>query len=121
MGHQRQHKSPNKYAQKRRREVAASDEWQSADARDPFVLSPDGILNLQRTIGNQAVQRLIGRAELLQRQPTEGQDAGQPASPKQASLPSFVASITGSSQGKFIGARRIVGHKGKTEVFSLSF
>jgi type VI secretion system Hcp family effector len=115
MGHQRQYNSDARYARKHLREVAEIDEQQSAKAHDPFALSPNNILNLQRTIGNQAVQRLIRQADMLQRQPTDTQD-----SQKQTALPSVVASITGSRQGKFKGGRRIAGHEGKIEILSLS-
>ena len=122
MGYQRQYKSDATYAQKRRQEVAEIDEWHSARAHDPFALSPNNILNLQRTIGNQAVQRLVRQAD-VQRQPTIGQDAGQPTdnreSQKQTALPSVVASITGSRQGKFKGGSRIAGHEGKIEISSI--
>lgn len=123
MGHQRLVKSDTRYAQKRRQEVAEIDEWQSTKAHDPFALSPNNILNLQRTIGNQAVQRLVRQADVLQRQPTVGQDAGQPTdtreSQKQTALPSVLASITGSRQGKFKGGSRIAGHEGKIEISSI--
>jgi type VI protein secretion system component Hcp len=120
MGHQHQRKAKSKYAHKRHPEVAERDDVYSAESRDPLGLSANGILHLQHTIGNQAVQRLIEKADVLQRQPTKKPDAGKPKE-KETSLPAFVASITGAQQGEFKGDSRIKGHEGKIVVLSLSF
>ncbi len=71
-------------------------------------LSATGILRLQRTIGNQAVQRLI-----VQRAPAGGDDAAK--EPKSVG----VASIT--IEGRALkGESRVPGHEGKIDFTSLS-
>jgi type VI secretion system Hcp family effector len=72
-------------------------------------LSAAGILRLQHTIGNQAVQRLI-----VQRQPKGG-------SKTEERLPAVVASITLERQGTLDGGSRVPGHEGAIEIDSLSF
>jgi type VI protein secretion system component Hcp len=52
-------------------------------------------------------------------QADSGKDKG--GTLEQTSFPAFVASITGSNQGKFQSKSRIAGHEGKIEIQSLTF
>jgi len=117
MGHQRQRKSDAKYAQKRRREVAERDELQNVESHDVFALSPNGILNLQNTIGNQAVQRLIVQRDPVNQEVIEADSRNKGGT---RPLPSVVATITGANQGKFNGGSKIAGHEGKVEILGIS-
>jgi type VI protein secretion system component Hcp len=72
-------------------------------------LSAAGILRLQHTIGNQAVQRLI-----VQRQPGGG-------SKTEDRLPPIVASMTLERQGTLKGESRVPGHEGAIEIDSFRF
>jgi type VI protein secretion system component Hcp len=65
-----------------------------------------GILRLQRSIGNRAVQRLI-----VQRQPGRGGGGAE----KEKSIPSVVATITLERAGKLEGTCQLAGHEGKVE------
>ncbi|MBZ0298474.1 MAG: type VI secretion system tube protein Hcp [Anaerolineae bacterium] len=76
-----------------------------------FPLSADGTVKLQRTIGNQAVQRLI-----LERQPIGADSKTKDADSSAAAL----ATITFSRQGKVRGSSRIAGHEGKIEILALN-
>ena len=70
--------------------------------------SSAGILRLQATIGNRAVQRLI-----VERQPT----ADNPKAP--ASTPGAVATFTLENQGKLKGGSGLAGHEGKIELHAV--
>ncbi len=94
--------------QQRRLRVAEHEESPTSASHETSQSSPHDILNLQRTIGNRAVQRFI-----VQRDPKPKADTSE--------KPSFVASITGAQRGKFQGTSRIVGHEGKIEVLGLQF
>jgi type VI secretion system Hcp family effector len=72
-------------------------------------LSPDHVVRLQHTIGNQAVQRLI-----LQRAPKD--DKSKVAD----SAPSVMGTITLERQGKIKGGSRKAGHEDKVEILSIS-
>ena len=74
------------------------------------LLSTAGILRLQRTIGNQAVQRLIARDKR----------AGAKAK-EEVAVPAVVASITFAKRGELAGSSRVAGHEGEVELDSLSF
>jgi type VI protein secretion system component Hcp len=74
------------------------------------LLSTSGILRLQRTIGNQAVQRLIARDKA----------AGEKAK-EEAAVPGVVASITFGKRGQLAGSSHVAGHEGEVELTSLSF
>lgn len=67
-----------------------------------------GLLNLQRSIGNQAVQRLIQRTPKAKDRASDEE-------------PSVVATITGADRGKFKGTSRVVGHEGKIGFLSMQF
>lgn len=93
--------------QQRRLRIAEREDSDSA-AHETSDAPPHGILNLQHTIGNQAVQRLIQRAPKAKERSADEE-------------PSAVATITGAQRGKFQGTSRIVGHEGKIEILSLQF
>jgi type VI protein secretion system component Hcp len=120
MGYHYQRKASARIAPKRTK-TAGGDEWQNPNSHASFGQSPGSILHLQRTIGNQAVQRLM-----LQRSPDSDaiqRDTAQPADSrgkKPSALPSFVATITGSLQGKLQSKSRIAGHEGKIELQGLT-
>jgi type VI protein secretion system component Hcp len=69
-----------------------------------------GIMRLQHSIGNRAVQRLI-----VQRQPGRGGGGAE----KEKSIPSVVATITLERAGKLEGTCQLAGHEGKVELSSL--
>jgi type VI secretion system Hcp family effector len=71
-----------------------------------FKMASDGIMKLQRTIGNQAVQHLLQRA---------------PDSKEDDSRPHALATLVLSSKGKLPGESRIAGHEGKMEILSIGF
>jgi type VI protein secretion system component Hcp len=110
MGHQYQRKT-DAASQKRRPKIAPGDEWQNASSHVHAGQSPATILNLQRTIGNQAVQRLIQRDTAL---PADAKDKD-----KTREIPPFVARIVGE-RSKFQSKSTIPGHEGKVEVLSFS-
>jgi type VI protein secretion system component Hcp len=83
-----------------------------ARERAESPLTAAGILRLQHSIGNQAVQRLI-----IQRQPGKGGGGAK----EPASMPAIVATITFQRAGKLEGTSRLAGHEGKVELSSLSF
>jgi type VI secretion system Hcp family effector len=129
MGNQHRQKSDQEYARKRHPDLAETEDL--LHSADPTAaLSPNAITQLQRTIGNQAVQRLINgdmqhNTAVLQRQPkrSPGRTPG-PAKPgggteKEASLPLYLAIITGGGEGKFKGESRIAGHEGEIEILAL--
>lgn len=93
--------------QQRRLRIAEREDSDSA-AHETSDAPPHGILNLQHTIGNQAVQRLIQRAPKAKERSSDEE-------------PSAVATITGADRGKFKGTSRIVGHEGKIEILGLQF
>jgi type VI protein secretion system component Hcp len=76
------------------------------------MLGAEGILRLQRSIGNQAVQRLV-----IQRQPNEAVEAD---TSKARNVPRMVATITLKS-GKVEGSVREPGHEGKIAIESINF
>jgi type VI protein secretion system component Hcp len=81
------------------------------DRRDAARLGPAGILRLQRSLGNQAVQRLV-----IQRQPSEAVEAD---SSKKPDVPRIVATIVlGGS--KIEGTSRAPGHEGKIAIESIN-
>ncbi|HEY7466080.1 MAG TPA: type VI secretion system tube protein Hcp [Dehalococcoidia bacterium] len=80
--------------------------------RDATMLGAEGILRLQRSIGNQAVQRLV-----IQRQPNEAVEAD---TSKARNVPRMVATITLKS-GKVEGSVREPGHEGKIAIESINF
>jgi type VI protein secretion system component Hcp len=82
------------------------------DRRDASVLGAAAILRLQRSLGNQAVQRLV-----IQRQPN---DAVEADSSKAIDVPRIVATITLLS-GKVEGSVRAAGHEGKIAIESINF
>jgi type VI secretion system Hcp family effector len=71
-----------------------------------FKMASDGVLKLQRTIGNQAVQRLLQRA---------------PGGKDENSRPHALATLVLSSVGKLPGSSRVAGHEGKMEILSIGF
>jgi type VI protein secretion system component Hcp len=82
-----------------------------AGQRAESPMSAAGILRLQRTIGNQAVQRLIQRA------PAEEMDS---AKQEEKELPPVLASITLENAGKLEGGSKVAGHEGDIEIQSIS-
>lgn len=94
--------------QQRRLRIAEREDSDST-AHEASDAPPQGILNLQRSIGNQAVQRYI-----VQRDP-------KPKAQSADEQPSAVATITGAQRGKFKGTSRAVGHEGKIEILGLQF
>jgi type VI protein secretion system component Hcp len=80
------------------------------EQRAGALLSTAGILRLQRTIGNQAVQRLIARDK----------PAGEKAK-EEAAVPAVVASITFAKRGELAGSSHVAGHEGEVELDSLNF
>lgn len=93
--------------QQRHLRIAEREHSDSA-AHETSDAPPHGILSLQRSIGNQAVQRLIQRDPKPKAQSADEQ-------------PSAVATITGAQRGKFKGTSRAVGHEGKIEILGLQF
>lgn len=83
----------------------------ASDRRDASVLGPAAILRLQRSLGNQAVQRLV-----IQRQPNEAVEAD---TSKAVDVPRMVATITLKS-GKVEGSVRAPGHEGKIAIESIN-
>jgi type VI protein secretion system component Hcp len=119
MGNQRQPRSDKERARTRHPQVSATDDWRSDSSTT--ALSPNGIVQLQRTVGNQAVQRLLSREVLHD----SGNVAVQRDTPgggtrEAASLAAWVATLTGDEDETFKGNSRIPGHEGKIEFLSLS-
>ena len=71
------------------------------EQRAGSLLSTSGILRLQRTIGNQAVQRLIAR------------DKHADEKAKEEAVPAVVASITFGKRGELAGSSHVAGHEGE--------
>ncbi|MBZ0320953.1 MAG: type VI secretion system tube protein Hcp [Anaerolineae bacterium] len=94
--------------QQRRLSIAERED-SGSPAHETAESSSHSILNLQRSIGNQAVQRYI-----VQRDP-------KPKVRSSDEQPSAVATITGAQRGKFKGTSRVVGHEGKIEILGLQF
>jgi type VI protein secretion system component Hcp len=120
MGHHYRQRLNTEQARKRRPEVSDTEDLlHSADPN--AALSPNAIMQLQRTIGNQAVQRLIGGdVQHDDGNSTIRRDSARGGSRAQASLPPIVATITTERQGKIQGDSRIAGHEGKIEFQSLN-
>lgn len=103
MSFRRFQKADKEHTRKHRPQVSDSEDWHGAESTAP--LSPNSVIQLQRTIGNRAVQQLIQR------------DSG---GAKQAEVPPVLASITLDKRGKLKGSSRVEGHEGKIEVLSLN-
>jgi type VI protein secretion system component Hcp len=112
MGHQYQRKTDAR-PQKRRQKIPTGDEWQNADSHVHAGYASNTILNLQRTIGNQAVQRLLQRDTAV---PVDSKDS---AKDKTREIPPVVARIVGE-RSKFESKSTVPGHEGKVEVLSFS-
>jgi type VI secretion system Hcp family effector len=82
---------------------------QREEDRPRGLTSPEGLIHLQHTIGNRAVQRL-----LLQRQPRSDGGAKAPEA-----VPALVGTLVLSSGGKVEGDSRVPGHEGKIDFLSL--
>jgi type VI protein secretion system component Hcp len=119
MGHHYQRKVEAALARKHHPHVFDSDSRRSTQA--------NAIMKLHNTIGNKALQRLIGGADqsrdastLLQRAPdARTQDRSEADS--KASLPTFLAKFVLQKAGEIKGKSRIPGHEGKLEILSLNF
>jgi type VI secretion system Hcp family effector len=114
MSFRRYQKADKDRTRKRRPQNSDAEDWQSA--KSPGSLSPNAVIQLQRTIGNQAVQRLIGSERLhdTMNGAIQRDNAGQEA----ASTP-ILATLIFDRQGTIKGNSRIAGHEGKVEVLSL--
>jgi type VI secretion system Hcp family effector len=127
MGRYRPQKSYREYDRKPHPIIAENEEWRSADANDRSAQPPNAIVNLQHTIGNQAVQRLInddvqGENALVRRAPEAEAVAPAEASSTQQNetLPPAFASISLASQGPIQGESTAAGHEGQIEVLAFS-
>lgn len=90
----------------------AASQTEKAQSARQFTLSPASIMKLQRTIGNQAVQRLI--SDRLQR------DNAKNAPQKEDSTPGYLAKITTHDGRKLKGNSKIDGFEGDIEVVAIS-
>lgn len=113
MSFRRYQKSDKERLRKHHPQISDTEDWRSAGSTLP--LTPNAVMQLQRTIGNQAVQRLISRDRqgggVLQR------DSG--GNKEQTKKNSVLASITFAKAGKLKGNTKIAGHEGKIDVLSI--
>jgi type VI protein secretion system component Hcp len=107
-----------------------SDEWRGREAESRHTAPSNDIVNLQHTIGNRAVQRMlasdraqaVGPASVVQRAPNDsgkGQDKGGPTAKVAATQ--YLAELTLERQGELKGGSRIEGFEGHVPVLSLGF
>jgi type VI protein secretion system component Hcp len=120
------------YLRKQHAKADDSEEWRDSDAQSRRDAPSNDILSLQHTIGNRAVQRMMGSdrahgaavANTLQRAPkdsdsSKGQDKGGPA--VKAGATQYLAELTLERQGELKGSSRIEGFEGHVPVLSLGF
>ena len=79
MGMHHQKNTETDRVQKRRPQVSDHDDWRGTEPSATLALSPAAIMKLQRTIGNQAVQRLLaGSKSNVAQQPKRQIGSGVP-------------------------------------------
>ena len=120
MGSRRYHKSDKEHTRKRRPEVSDTDDWRKAEPHAP--LSPNAVMQLQHTIGNQAVQRLMDGGKMPHNVGSAivQRDSGTGGRQDEASFPALLATITTERKGKLKGKTSIAGQEGKIEFQSLN-
>ena len=120
MGRHYQQRFDPAYARKRHPQVSDSDNWRGTEPSETPAFSPNAVVKLQRTIGNQAMQRLIGEKRHGESNTIIQRDSMDQTKDKENTLPAYVAKIVLGNAGELKGKSRIAGHEGKIEVLSLS-